>query len=402
MKRLSCNRLFAVLTFAVITAGYAQENSAPNSNSKPISQRVADRSFPSVFQAWNRAENLKEDSETTIARHDLYWHIPEGFGLQWDAVTPGLATSLKPASISSARAHRNRLLARNPNIILFAEIRYRDAEPTYLPADHPWWRRDAAGNRVPGWEEGGYFQLNWSNVQFRAHVVAQAKAVIESGVVDGIMLDHWHEEDAGRLALVKAVRDAIGPDRLIIVNSSVQRIPKTAPYVNGQFLENCFEPQRGKPCRGPITPQVWKLLADALLWAEKNLRPPHVNALETWFVDSRNELNRMRATTTLALTHSDGYVLFADPNDLPFLDHLHDWHAFWDFKSLGKPTAPVIKRRDGAFQREFSGGTVVYNPQGNRAVTVTFDRPHLSAASGKISHTFAVDGMDGDLFLHNR
>src|SRR5262245_54787159 len=212
--KLSCNRLFFVLTFTVIAFGHAQENSPPNSKSKPISQRVTGRSFPSIFQAWNRAENVKEDPETTIARHDLYWNMPEGFGLRWDAATPGLATSLKPASIASARAQRDRLLARNPNIILLAEIRYRDADPAYLPADHAWWRRDAAGNRVPGWQEGGYFQLNWSNAEFRTQVVAQAQAVIESGAVDGIMLDQWHEEDAGRLALVKAVRDAIGPDRL--------------------------------------------------------------------------------------------------------------------------------------------------------------------------------------------
>jgi Hypothetical glycosyl hydrolase family 15 len=397
---LSCNWLFTILISAIIAIGHARQSSPPNSNAKPVWQRIADRSFPSVFQAWNQAENLKEDPEMTIARHDLYWHVPEGFGLQWDGPTPGLATSFKPASTATARAHRDRLLARNPNMILLAEIRYRDAEPNYLPTDHRWWRHDAAGERVPGWEEGGYFQLDWGNAEFRAHVVAQAKAVVESGVVDGIMLDQWHEEDAGRLALLKRVRDAIGPDRLIIVNSSVHRVPKSAPYINGQFLENCFEPQRGTPCRGPKTPQVWKLLADSLLWAEKNLRQPHINAFETWFVDSRNELNRMRATTTLALTHSDGYVLFADPNDLPVPDHLHDWYPFWDFKSLGKPSAPMTKRRDGAFQREFSGGTVVYNPEGNKTVTVTFAGRRVSAATRKLSNTFTVDGMDGDLFLH--
>jgi hypothetical protein len=108
----------------------------------------------------------------------------------------------------------------------------------------------------------------------------------------------------------------------------------------------------------------------------------------------------MRATTTLALTHSDGYVLFADPNDLPVPDHLHDWYPFWDFKSLGKPSAPMTKRRDGAFQREFSGGTVVYNPEGNKTVTVTFARPRVSAATRKLSNTFTVDEMGGDLFLH--
>jgi hypothetical protein len=107
----------------------------------------------------------------------------------------------------------------------------------------------------------------------------------------------------------------------------------------------------------------------------------------------------MRAATTLALTHSDGYTLFADPNGLPAPDHLHDWYPFWDFKSLGKPREPMIKRRDGAFQREFTGGTVVYNPLGNKIVTVTFDRPRTSAATGKSSTTFTVEGMDGDLYL---
>ena len=38
----------------------------------------------------------------------------------------------------------------------------------------------------------------------------------------------------------------------------------------------------------------------------------------------------MRVATTLALTHSDGYVLYADPNPLKTPDHLHDWYPFWD------------------------------------------------------------------------
>ena len=44
----------------------------------------------------------------------------------------------------------------------------------------------------------------------------------------------------------------------------------------------------------------------------------------------------MRATTTLALTHGDGYCLFSDPNPLPTPDHMHNWYPFWN-KSLGRP-----------------------------------------------------------------
>jgi hypothetical protein len=67
---LSCSWLFTILISALIAVGYARQSSLPNSNANPVWQRIADRSFPSVFQAWNQAENLKEDPEMTIARHD--------------------------------------------------------------------------------------------------------------------------------------------------------------------------------------------------------------------------------------------------------------------------------------------------------------------------------------------
>ena len=59
----------------------------------------------------------------------------------------------------------------------------------------------------------------------------------------------------------------------------------------------------------------------------------------------------------------------------------------------------MTKRPDPVIQREFDGGTVVNNPMGNSAVTVTFDEPRLSAASDLAGLTFSVPAMDGDLFL---
>ena len=119
------------------------------------------------------------------------------------------------------------------------------------------------------------------------------------------------------------------------------------------------------------TAEDWKRIADTLVWAEKNLRSPRVNCVETWFHKSRNDLNLMRATTTLALTLSNGYCLFSDPNPLPTPDHLHDWYPFWN-KSLGRPVSEGAAAADGTVRREFDNGTVVYNPMGNRTVAVVF------------------------------
>ena len=41
---------------------------------KPITERIADRDFPSVFQAWGRVQNLRDVSILEgIAKHDLMW-----------------------------------------------------------------------------------------------------------------------------------------------------------------------------------------------------------------------------------------------------------------------------------------------------------------------------------------
>jgi len=135
----------AVLQVTLLAVAYSEQDSGV----KPPAQRIGDRSFPSVFQAWNGAENLKEDPEATIARHDLYWQVPEGFGLQWDDAYPGAAKSFLALSVASARALRQRLLARNPNILLLASIYYRDAPPNgYLPLDSPWWPGQARQTRA--------------------------------------------------------------------------------------------------------------------------------------------------------------------------------------------------------------------------------------------------------------
>jgi len=358
---------------------------------KSIVERVAARTFPSVFQAWSPADNLPdEDPLAVTARHDLVWHGVGWYGLEWDRKPSGLGERLVANSIERANKRRLAILKFNPNIILIAEIRYRDAHARFLPRDHKWWARDDNGRILKGWAEGGFLRLDFANPQFRAHIARRAKAVIASGAVDGIMLDWWRDDDY-RLALGKAVRAAIGEKYLIIANANDRITPKTAPYLNGYFME----------CTRSKTPADWQRIAATLKWAERNLRPPQVNCVETWFHKSRNDLNLMRAVTTLTLTHSNGYCLFSDPNPLPSPDHRHNWYAFWS-KSLGKPTGEGQQRSDGSVARQFQKGTVVYNPMGNETVTVTFSDLRISRVTGKTGRTHVVNIADGDIYLKVR
>ncbi|MFB0525312.1 MAG: hypothetical protein ACETVZ_07200 [Phycisphaerae bacterium] len=382
--------LFIVFAFVMSMCCWAVEANEGSTavGEKSIAQRVAGRTFPSVFQAWGRADNIKgQDELSVMARHDLVWHGVKWYGLEWDANPSGLAEALVPESVKEGRRVRKALLKLNPNIILLAEIRYRDASRGFLPKDHQWWARDKKGNLIEGWAEGRHICLDFANPQFRQHVVRRARAVVQSGVVDGIMLDWWHD-DEHRLALVKAVREAIGDKYLIIANVNERITAKSAAYINGYFME----------CTKSETARDWQTIAATLTWAEKNLREPHVNCVETWYHKSRMDLNLMRAVTTLTLTYSNGYCLFSDPNPLPSADHLHNWYPFWN-KTLGKPASKGIDKEDGTVVREFENGTVVYNPPGNKSVTVTFGQLRTSLATGQSSQSHTVNSWDGDIFL---
>ena len=352
-----------------------------------VQERVTSRDFPSVFEAWSPADNLKNESRwATQARYDLAIQDPRSLGLRWNNRFPGSADGFSLDSIAEGRALRARLLKLNPHLILLAEIRYRDAPKGYLPSNSAWWLRKD-GNLQLGWKEGGFLKLDFANSTFRAQVAMQARAAMSTAVFDGVFFDWWQEDD-DRLALIKTVRAAIGEQALIVANTNEHIAPRTAPYFNGCYME----------CTRSSTAKDWQKIASTLRWAEANLREPRVNCVETWFHQSRQDLNLMRATTTLALTMSDGYCLFCDPDSLPTPDHLHDWYDFWN-KSLGKPSAPGKVRSDGAWQREFSSGSAVYNPIGNGSVTVVFDEPRLRRSTGENGTHFTLANCDGDLFL---
>ena len=179
-------------------------------------------------------------------------------------------------------------------------------------------------------------------------------------------------ELAARLAILRKIREQVDDDFLILVNANMRQIPKSAPYVNGLFME-CYKQAHAK---GYNLNQILQM-EKTLLWAEQHLREPRINCLEGWRVvtdymgdlntrvaerNSPENLQWMRMITALSLTHSDGYVLFGDDNAIPAPDHLHNWYDFWN-ADLGQPIqerAVEYQGVTGLFLREFENGWVVY------------------------------------------
>lgn len=386
----------------------SKDNLSKDSTGKSIIDQIHNRDFPSVFQAWygiDMPEYPQDDLEqrlATAAKHDLLWEEPLSqlgekvelvLGLVWEGKYHGLSRSFTEESLQNALENKRKLLAINPNMVFLFEIRWRDAPSSFLPEDSEFWKRDSTGQIETGWLGGWvpFYMLDYNNESFQDNVAQQAKIALESGVYDGVMLD-W----SGHLPIVKKVRKAIGKDGLIIVNihDDVEDGQKYQPYINGSFME--LNPKDSTSIFNKNNERNWDTTREALLWFEENLQEPRINCLEIW--GDRKDLSRMRATTTLGLTHSNGYVLFGDPNPLKTPDHYHDWYDFWDV-SLGKPLSERIDRADGTYQREFEGGTVIYNHFGNGSVTIEFDQEKKRVSSGEQGTTFELSDRDGDIFI---
>ena len=355
-----------------------------------------------VAYPWNPSDNIKESYLDTMARHDLVFDSPGAFKLAYNSEYKGLATGFTEPSIEAGLEMRAQLKEKNPNIKLLTEIRYKEAPEGYLPADSKWWSRDAIGQLEQGYDKKGQDMklMDFTNPQFQDQIAQQAKAAVQSGVVDGVMLDCFHDGlengpkyDSARLQLLTKIREAIGPDKLILVNSNETELPlNMTNQVNGFYME----------CPNSNSPKDWVKIAQTLDYAEEHTRAPHVNVVETWIDaghDRNDELNKMRATMTLVMTHApDGYAVFGDANQTSKVAHAHSWYDFYN-TDVGAVTGPRIDRPDGSTTREYANGTVLYNPAGNKPVEVHFNEPRKEAGTGEVGRDFTVNGEDGDIFL---
>lgn len=365
-----------------------------------VQKRKYSKAHPSLFQVWNGLLDTSKTKEYRdkfanhyIAEHDLYMTGAWAFGLEadWpDTTNFGLATRYKASSIAKAKLKRDSLLALNPNLVFIGEVRYYDAEITYLPYDSPWWVRGPDGkpqkNRFCC---EGLYEINWWNQDFRRHVASQAKSLLETGIFDGIFLD-WMGND--RVDFINTIRDSI-KDGIIYGNVNTSYHSEVTPLINGIFME-AIEMN---------TPDNWENARWVISESEKNLREPKLITMEVWGNKNfdggkEKELRKLRATMTLMMTQSDGYALYY-PDDLEaYYDHWHPYYEFYNI-DIGSPTKAATWI-DGGYMREFTRGTAVYNPPANnKTITVNFGKSMVRHSTGETNSSFSIPAYDGDIFV---
>lgn len=379
---------------------------------RPFQERIQNRSYPSVVQAWEDILNRPSLSyEARLAHHDLFWS-PE-FYLRFQRTNNGIQLV---GNLNEARRRRDVLLEMNPNMIFILQLPMRDADPDSLfykvvYDDSFSWIRDETGNRVEAWP--GSFLLDFTHQGQQDIIVQQALAIAKCGLYDGIFLDWWDEdnlvlgtgqkvdgyrgneaEQRARNTILQRIRAGVGDDFLIIANTNRRKIPRTGWAINGTFMETGRDYDRGYTHDGLIE------IESTLLWAEENLREPRINCLEGWGIptespDSSRNLRWMRVFTTMSLTHSDGYVLYNGG-----IQHEHYWYDFWD-ADLGQPIgekAQLYENRDGLFIREFTNGWVVYNRSG-KAQEIRLPDQATGVESGLRNITHIISDLDGEIYL---
>jgi hypothetical protein len=351
-----------------------------------------------VGMAWNNATNLHEPAIDSIARHDIVIGGPGTYGLKANNEYAGLATGFTAESVERADEMHKELKEKNPGILTLAEVRYRDANTSYLPPENKWWQSDN-GKPVKGYPGAGlnYRMLNIENTQFQDHVAVQAADLVKTGAVDGVMLDWFNDGvhsgkdwDKARLQMLTKIReriDDVNPNAKIFINTNAEVMPESvSKLVDGYYME----------CNKSSTKSDWDKITNAVDSATRQGKTVFV---ETWFDNNtgRKEENKMRATMALVMTHApDGVALFGDPDGLKKQEHAHDFYNFYETK-IGKPIGP-LQKVDGTSQRRFQYGTFVYNPLGNGPYEVHFPTPRTSAATGKRGTSFCLSDEDGDFF----
>ncbi len=409
---------FLILLLLCLAVGIHAEEQVCEVDRPSIVERVINRSYPSVYAAWGHQimnEPLPEDIwewtyyRDVLPRRDMFWQgsFIANVYFQYDGSD---LVFRRGEGKDWVIDRRNEIQTLNPNFLFLAAFYYYGTTSEKYSEDWPYWLRNEAGHRMRD-DFWGEILIDFTLPGAEDHFVEMAESVKACGIFDGIFLDLWSEdkeelpgtpdEEFAHLyhgnqveavvSLVKRIREAVGDDFLIIVNTRTLKIPRSAPYVNGAFIETWDD---AYPRERLIE------IETALSWYEKNFRYPQVNCLniainpnEPWNSPGNHRL--ARTTTTLGLTHSNGYILIKGKfNDEPY------WYPFFD-APLGRPIGAkgeTYENRDGLFIREFTNGWAVYNRSG-QPQTVGFPMKTTGFASGSVGETHTVPDLDGEIYI---
>ncbi len=407
--------------------------------STPIQERIVTRSLPSSVVGWHhsiiplaslsgdisrsnpaRYAGIGGHNPELVSYHDLYWaHAPFDLSFQkshpWTKLTGNLPKAI---------ARRERVVAKNPNMLFLVEIRHLSAHPVvHYTEDWFGWVRDINGipiSEAPPERSSRAYMVNFALPEVQDVIVGQAISVAQCGLYDGIFFDGWsdkyqmlkprwgetlaspitfEQEKAGLLSILQRIRQSVPDDFLILINSNWFKLPISAPYINGGFMETTRDLDSG------FSNDRLAEIEDALIWFEENLREPKINCVQgqgisTERPDSPTNKRWMRVFTTMSLTLSDGYALYTTGHY--YQDHI--WYDFWD-ADLGQPVGPTTQRYqeeiEGLYIREFTNGWAVYNRSGQaQAVTLPSSATSVSdRGSPAASITHLLPDLDGEIYL---
>ena len=424
--------ILMVLLLCLATSVHAEETEEKvcEVERPSIVERVVNRSYPSVFATWNHEianepmpENVWDWSykKKVLSRRDLHWQLSFNAEVGFQYLTPDVEfpnlVFRRARYVEDAIDTRQQIQSLNPDYLFLASFQYYGAHPSdSYPEDWEYWLRDEDGNRIQDtpWQE---LLIDYTLPGAEDHFVHMAVAVAKCGIFDGIFMDLWSERAEAApgpdgiahlyhgnrvealVSLVKRIREAVGDEFLIIVNTRTEKIPRSAPYVNGAFIETWDE---------VYSRERLIEIEKALSWHEENLRYPQINALEIkintnepW--DSPANQRLARAATTLSLTHANGYILIIGKNLLPY------WYPFFDAplgSTLGGDETkgvlyktPKGEEIEGLFIREFTNGYAVYNRSGKERKVYLPEKVSGWASGVKGKHWHTIPDLDGEIFL---
>ena len=398
-------------------------------------ERIENRSFPSVFHAWDGVVGLDRlTREQRDVLHDL--HFNSGFGLNWNTTLaePTYGVAIRFAGyLEGAREIREQRLAQNPNMIFLDDLRiyYHDRAEAF-PPDSDFWLRDASGQIIRN--ANNEYLINFLKPEVQELLIKRIIAFERCGLYDGVMLDGFNNNFTGFMGrwdypvtneeiiqvmvnILQRVRSQVRDDFLILVNTNRTKATRFAEYVNGTFMETGSDYLNGNP--GGYTHGGLYEIEDTLTWSEENFRSPQINCLEGWGIpteppDSPDNRRWMRVFTTMSLTHSDGYVMYnTGTGSIPGPDpdavwpwgpgHEHFWYPFWD-ADLGRPVGPksqLYQNTDGLFIREFTNGWAIYN-RSHHPQEISLPQSVTGVSSGKGGTTHLLPDLDGEIYLKAR
>ena len=395
----------------------------------PIQDRIDNRSLPSIVLAWDDGiSNMGSESFVDVllrkwwedsmpyldrvAYHDLWWHyIP--FGTHFQLTPQGYQLI---GNLPRAIARRDELLSKNPNMLFLVDLRYAYASPDRYPEDWFGWLRDENGNLIRVSDNNVYY-IDFRLPEVQDIIAQRAIAVAKCGLYDGIFFDSWnedgyilpnasHEEELpARISILSQIREGVPDDFLILCNQNQEKLPHSAPYINGGFMET-FPRVRE---RGYTRADIIEIETN-LIWYEASVQEPKINCLRGFGVgteppDSPRNKQWVRLFTTMSLTLSDGYSLYTlgtIGGQKQFQSHIR--HPFWEV-DLGQPIGSTAQRYqediEGLYIREFTNGWAVYNRSGQaQSVTLPLSATSVSdRGSSAASITHLLPDLDGEIYL---